>query len=264
HGCPGSRLEGLHMDEPGKKYRFMIIAPDRPGMGRSDYQKKRKWLDWPEDVLQLATHLGFERFSIMGASGGGPPVLTCAFQIPERIDIAIDMCGWAPNIGGKLYKHLAPMDRFFSRLTPVPLIFRFFFSMMGFTVKHRSGKKLMKTFESSMCDADKKMMEDEEAAVFFANDVKESFRQGSKGPTLDALIQYRKWDFEPADISIPVHFYHGTEDRFVPHIFSETLQGIIPNSTLKSYPGEGHYSLINKGEDVFRDMRSKLDQSVNR
>ncbi|MHA2203030.1 MAG: alpha/beta fold hydrolase, partial [Candidatus Hodarchaeales archaeon] len=185
HGSPGSRLEGIHMDEPGKKFNFMIISPDRPGLGRSDYQKNRSWLDWPDDILHLATHLGFDRFGVMGASGGGPPVLACAFKIPRKLDFAVDMGGWAPNIGGKLYKHLAPIDRFFGRFARISVIFHFFFKIMGIVVNRQSGKKLMKNFESSMCDADKKMMEDEEIANFFANDIKESFRQGARGPSFD-------------------------------------------------------------------------------
>ena len=53
-------------------------VPDRPGMGRSDFQPGRRIVDWPNDVLELATALGFDTFAVLGSSGGArwtqPPV----------------------------------------------------------------------------------------------------------------------------------------------------------------------------------------------
>lgn len=259
HGSPGSRLEGIHFHDAAFQHNFRIIAPDRPGMGKSDYQKGRTWLDWPKDVLELANNLKIKKFGAIGASGGSPPVLVCAYLIPEQLDFVADMGGWAPNITGKLYKDLAPMDRIFSKTVRLPIIFRFFFGIMGIFVKRQSGVKLMRYFESSMCDADKRMMEDEEIATFFANDIKESFLQGSRGPSFDALLQFREWGFDLTKISIPVHLYYGTEDKFVPYSFGELLHEKIPQSTLKTYPSEGHFSIIHMVDDVFKDMNTILN-----
>ena len=261
HGSPGSRLEAIHTDKPGIKYNFRIISPDRPGMGKSDFQKNRTWLDWPNDVLELAAHLEIEKFGIIGASGGNPPLLACAYQIPNNIQFTVDMGGWVPNIDGKLYRHLAPIERTFGRTIKIPVIFRVFYRIMGFLVSRQEGEKLINNFKSSMCETDKQMIaEDHETTEFLANDVKESFRQGSKGPALDALLQYRDWGFDLREISIPVHIYHGTEDKFVPIQFSEALSKILPHSTLKTYPELGHFSILNMVNDVFRDMNELMSR----
>jgi len=48
-----------------------LIAPDRPGVGRSTPQPHRRLLDWPDDVRHLADALGLERFAVVGFSNGG-------------------------------------------------------------------------------------------------------------------------------------------------------------------------------------------------
>jgi pimeloyl-ACP methyl ester carboxylesterase len=96
HGTPGSRLEPTLGHAAAQERGYRIIAPDRPGLGRSDYYKGRNLLDWPNDILEIAEYLGIDQFGVMGASGGGTYVLASAFAIPERLDFAIVMGSWAP------------------------------------------------------------------------------------------------------------------------------------------------------------------------
>src|SRR5512140_2188131 len=73
HGNPGSRLDPKMLDlQLLRKFHVRIIAPDRPGMGGSDFLPGRKISDWPADVTALADGLHLDRFAILGISGGGP------------------------------------------------------------------------------------------------------------------------------------------------------------------------------------------------
>jgi dipeptidyl aminopeptidase/acylaminoacyl peptidase len=72
HGGPGSRLEGLLFDDLNQQLGIRMITPDRPGYGLSDFQEARTYLDWPDDVRQLADQLDIERFAVLGWSSGGP------------------------------------------------------------------------------------------------------------------------------------------------------------------------------------------------
>jgi pimeloyl-ACP methyl ester carboxylesterase len=85
HGTPGSRHEPLFGHQAAYENQYRLIAPDRPGFGRSDYQKGRTLLGWADDVMQIADQLGLETFGVMGASGGGPHALACAYAIPDRL-----------------------------------------------------------------------------------------------------------------------------------------------------------------------------------
>lgn len=74
HGHPGSRLEGRFAHKAAAEAGFRVIALDRPGYGLSDFKPGRALKDWPEDVAEAADMLGLAKFSVAGASGGGPYV----------------------------------------------------------------------------------------------------------------------------------------------------------------------------------------------
>jgi pimeloyl-ACP methyl ester carboxylesterase len=72
HGWPGSRLDFAANDAAAKAAGVRVIAIDRPGIGGSDPQPRRKVLDWPADVTAVADSLGLDRFTVFGFSFGGP------------------------------------------------------------------------------------------------------------------------------------------------------------------------------------------------
>jgi len=72
-----------------------VIAPDRPGYGLSDFQPERAITDWPADVAETADLLRIGRFSVAGASGGGPYALGCAWRLPGRVTRAAVISGSA-------------------------------------------------------------------------------------------------------------------------------------------------------------------------
>lgn len=79
------------MHDVAVDYGYRIIAPNRPGFGKSDPQPGRRLLDWPADVTQLADAIGLATFGVIGMSGGGPFSLACANAIPQRLEFVIDM-----------------------------------------------------------------------------------------------------------------------------------------------------------------------------
>ncbi len=119
HGTPGSRYEPAYGDRAAKEYGYRIIALDRPGIGRSEYVRKRSLQDWPLDVEEIAKLLGIERFGVIGVSGGGPYALACCYAIPDRIEFSVLMGSWAPvSAEPELWEEMAPLDRFFGKLVP--------------------------------------------------------------------------------------------------------------------------------------------------
>jgi pimeloyl-ACP methyl ester carboxylesterase len=98
HGLPGSRLSWPAFDpsDVAAKLKARIIAVDRPGYGISDAKRGRTLLQWPDDVVELADALSLDKFAVLGASGGGPYALSCAFKIPERLTKTVVVCGMGP------------------------------------------------------------------------------------------------------------------------------------------------------------------------
>jgi pimeloyl-ACP methyl ester carboxylesterase len=95
HGHPGSRLEAKFLAPAATQADVRLIGIDRPGMGLSTYQPRRRLLDWVEDVEQLADHRAIDRFSVVGFSGGGPYAAACAYRIPHRLNA----CGLVASVG---------------------------------------------------------------------------------------------------------------------------------------------------------------------
>ena len=97
HGIPGSRL-GLHyVDGPAKQRGVRVVCPDRPGVGRSDPHPERTIPFYAADVGALADALGFERFAVLGYSGGAPYALACGAKLPERVSAVGTMAGAGPH-----------------------------------------------------------------------------------------------------------------------------------------------------------------------
>ena len=97
HGTPGSRL-GLHyVDGPAKRRGVRVVCPDRPGVGRSDPHPERTIPFYAADVGALADALGFERFAVLGYSGGAPYALACGARLPERISAVGTTAGAGPH-----------------------------------------------------------------------------------------------------------------------------------------------------------------------
>ncbi|KAK7991268.1 alpha/beta-hydrolase [Apiospora saccharicola] len=69
HGHPGSRLDVFSLKKLGRRLNIRLIAPDRPGMGRSTFYQDRGITDWPRDVQNLARRLGIYRYAVLGGSG---------------------------------------------------------------------------------------------------------------------------------------------------------------------------------------------------
>ena len=85
HGTPGSRYQVAPRAEAIVTAGVRFIAPDRPGYGHSTYHPKRRLADAATDMAHLADHLGLERFSVVGYSGGGPYAAACARFLEDRI-----------------------------------------------------------------------------------------------------------------------------------------------------------------------------------
>ncbi|MEL6381671.1 MAG: alpha/beta hydrolase [Cyanobacteria bacterium J06626_18] len=256
HGTPGSRYEPALGDRPGKEYGYRIIALDRPGLGRSDYAKGRRLLDWPQDVSNVAEQLGISKFGIIGASGGGGYIMACSYAIPEQLEFAVALGSWGPVAAERqLWEAMAPLDRFLGKLSQsAPWVFYVPFSLVGYAAKRMSPQGFMNLLGSSMSPADKQLVTDETVAQFYADDVAEGFRQGVRGPADDAIILYGDWGFAVEEIPIEVHLFHGEEDRFASYSYALYFDEKIPQTKLHGYPNEGHLFIVQLFDDVFRQL----------
>ncbi len=85
HGTPGSCFHGArtfrHLSDEG----FSIVAPSRPGYGRTPLTAGQTWEEQADAIIALMDALHVDRFGVAGASAGGPAAIQMALRSPERV-----------------------------------------------------------------------------------------------------------------------------------------------------------------------------------
>src|SRR5512136_1067134 len=169
HGYPGSRLEGRIIHAAAVKCGARFIAVDRPGMGLSDFEPKRRILDWPDDVVELADFLNINQFAVEGASGGGPYSLACAYKVGDRLTHVATVSGVGPfwDSGDSWVKpsSLKDAERFWLELS------------------------------TRLPELDRKVVLDPGILKLLTDELFEAFRQGAQGPAYERELYVKDWGF---------------------------------------------------------------------
>jgi len=75
HGTPACGIGYAVLAPAAEAGGVRVIAPDRPGIRRSDRRPSADVVDHARDVARLADELGIACFGVIGWSGGGPYAL---------------------------------------------------------------------------------------------------------------------------------------------------------------------------------------------
>ncbi|WP_295717376.1 alpha/beta fold hydrolase, partial [uncultured Halovibrio sp.] len=86
HGTPGSRRLGALLDRAARRHDVRVLAPERPGYGRSSPWPNRSVADAAEFVTPVLDDAGVDTARLVAFSGGGPYALSTAGAHPERGD----------------------------------------------------------------------------------------------------------------------------------------------------------------------------------
>lgn len=243
HGNPGSRLEltlfdGL--DAVLTRQNLRMIAVDRPGIGLSDFQSRRRFIDWPADVAEFADKvLKLDRFNLMTYSAGGPFGAVCAFKIPdrlERVTLISSPCpfnepGALEGVGPAFYWKSAKIH---------PLL-------TGLILRMAGGSAKLPPFEQAgmaRVDYDFITRLDHFYPRFLSATFKESCRRGPRGPAYEASMYVKDWGFSVRDIRKKVDLWHGGLDLNAPLHHLRWLEQRLPEKETHLYPEEGHLTLF--------------------
>jgi pimeloyl-ACP methyl ester carboxylesterase len=83
---------------------------------------------------------------------------------------------------------------------------------------------------------------------------------GPGGMVDDDLSYVAPWGFEPGQVSPPVLFLHGGQDRMVPSSHAKWLARHTRAAELWLRPDDGHISVLNSGETAMGWLREHADQ----
>jgi pimeloyl-ACP methyl ester carboxylesterase len=253
HGVPSSRLEGdlIVNATTAAALGVRVIVPDRPGIGRSDYQPGRRIVDWPDDVLDLAASLGLDRFAVLGSSGGAPYAAACGARIPDRVRVVGLLGGVASaDAPGVLASMSGPLRMMFRLARFVPAVLGGLFRL-NLRAMSRGGERASQRMAAWAPEPDRSLLQRAEIRNGFMACFEEACRQGTRGPVVDLPLIARQWGFDLAAIKVPVLLWHGERDRYVPVASGRYLAGAI-HCRATFYPDDAHLSVpMNHQEEIF-------------
>lgn len=244
HGWPSCRYQARLLHDAAKNRGVRVVAPDRPGVGLSDPLPGRGFSTISGDIAGLTDLLGFERFDLLGVSGGGPYALATAASIAPRITATAVVCGAPPlsNLADRLHLHwmyriLARLDRL--RRHVVPGMLRF----SQWMVDRGTHRAPMTWLLKSIPESDRRALDEIDGWDSVKSSYLEAIRNGTEFLLEDGELYLSPWDFEPELIQVPVTFWHGTADCNLPCDGARKLAARVPGAEGRWIDGEGHYSL---------------------
>lgn len=255
HGLPSSRLEAKLVAATAKRLHVHLIAIDRPGYGRSDPLPPARVADWPEDLERVVDHLGIERFSVLGVSGGSPYALACGWRLGARVKRISLVCPLGPVAQVELRQGMSPAAHWAFFLTlHAPWALPVFFGNLTACLLRCYPDLAFALLMRGLPEKDRLVLADPHTRQVLRATVREGLRHGAQGPLRDFVQYLRPWEIELANIMQAVTLWHGDADTVVPISHSRYLAERLPHAKLHLLPGEGHYSLpVNQAQAILED-----------
>jgi pimeloyl-ACP methyl ester carboxylesterase len=250
HGTPGNRFSS-HLEQWGRCFGIRFVAPERPGFGRSALQRGRRLLDWADDMEALADHLGIERFTVMGVSGGGPYALACAYALSPRLDSAICVSGVGPPDAPKELMSEGNKKILADSLTrPRRLAAKL---AVGYFIAPRFADKFVDKLPASMPAADRKLRQQPEVRQTFLEALQTVRTRDALGAAYDFRTYASPWGFALSDIATHVDVWQGADDTSVPVSTAEHIAARVPDSRLFVIPNAGHLMVFEHWRQILTE-----------
>lgn len=259
HGTPGSHMLAFIAEKAARKAGYLMIAPDRPGIGDSDLQSGREVRYWPLDVIQLLKHLNIRECGIIAISGGAPYAFQCAYDLPNEITFIASLSGWMSY--GREEAHNIPLSK---NINAFRLMYKTKFSVptIGKLTEYTIQKhpdKLLAHLRKTLPPADLDLLEDEFSRELFLYDLQNAYKHGWQGAAIDGALQFEDQPFRLTAVKQPVILLHGTADTIVPCEMARAYKHHLPNvAEYIEVPEGGHLCAIPEADRVFAGI-GKID-----
>ncbi len=264
HGLIGSHHQASYVAGEAKRTGLRIIAPNRPGVGISEFTLRTSPLDAVADVEDLARALGLDDFSVIGISGGTPYALAVLHRLRDRVRTVTVISGMGPMGMRSALTGMELRRRAFLEIgTRFPrLALRAFQkAAAGF---QESPEGLLDRLIRTWSAADQKVFTRKDVYDLFLRDLHQVFTEGNGAVGLShELSMYRYRGFPLADLPREkrITLWHGLEDVIVPPAMTWKMVRSLPNSEAHFVPG-GHFMAVEMAPAIIARLRQQLDESA--
>ena len=241
HGLADSRLAAETLESAAQTLGLLVIAPDRPGIGRSEYRPLSCVSDWVDDARLVLDGLGIDVATILGVSAGGPFAAACAALMPDRVSalLVVSTVGqitWVTTgmtASGRAWTAIAAR---------APAVSAWLMGRLAALA--RWAPELFMSIQTGGLPAiDRAALTQPERRAAYIAGYLDAFRSGTAGVAQDLRVLTRDWGFELGAISVPTWIHHGDEDATSPSECARRFLEAIPGAELRLHAGHGHFSL---------------------
>ncbi len=136
HGTPSSRLEVVWLDQAAARGGWRLVAFDRPGHGLSSPHPGCLADRHRRGCGRTGRPAGFDRFSVMGYSGGAASALATASVLGSRVVVVGLVSPWGPPDRPGAYDGVAWSERMSDLVAGrAPAVTRAMFAAMGLVLR---------------------------------------------------------------------------------------------------------------------------------
>ncbi|KAL5620896.1 hypothetical protein FOBRF1_004142 [Fusarium oxysporum] len=270
HGFPGSHHEGYVINTTAAQYGVRVIAPTRPGYGDSTFQKNRRILDYPKDILELADILSIKQFAVLGVSGGGPYAIACLKDLPPDRLVGIGTAAGVMPMSFSTQGMLS-MTRLMFKIAPYATGILGWITdrVLGNTARDtKHPEKLEEMMDkdiSARSASDKDVWETHpDLRKSLGRATREAMKQGGYATAWEARLFGSDWGFKLEDVKVEkgrMIMWHGDLDVNVPIGVSEKAVQLMPGAELRVMKGESHMSLMTRVDEFTVAMQDMILRS---
>ena len=260
-GTPEGHRPSGTLEQAAAATGLRIASVARPGYAGSTRLPGRTVADVVPDVLAVADSLGYERFAVMGSSGGGPHALACGALAGDRCAAVAVVSGVGPWAATGL-DFLAGMGEGneieFGAALEGEEALRELLVLWREEILAAGEQGTFASLQSVLSPPDQRVMTGD-----FARHMHESFslalENGVDGWGDDDLAFTRPWGFDLARLAVPVFLWQGEQDLMVPPAHGRWLADAMPGCRARLLPDDGHLTmLLNRPAEILADLASAL------
>ncbi|WP_254761808.1 alpha/beta fold hydrolase [Natrinema marinum] len=255
HGTPGSLVFGQLFDDCAREYGVRVLAPERPGYGRTPPWPDRELTDTGPIIAAVLADAEVERAGLIGFSGGGPHALATAATHGDLVE-SIDIVSGAPP-WSQLPEKPAAQRLLGVLATKTPSLLKGL--LRGQT--WAAGRLPPSFVLAQYTTAAERAEIPRGAAARVRRDFCEALATHREGFAAETRLFTAPWEFSLAAVDRPIRLWHGDSDGNAPLEGVRRLAEDLPNGELRVLEGAGHLTtLLRSRERVLRDHGCSDDE----